>query len=402
MFTRQKNIFVLVVTLVISLTLFCAYSVNAEVRGVTDKEIKLGIIMPMTGPGASFGTIAAEATRIYVKYINDKGGVNGRRLNLIVEDDHFSIPQALAALKKLVYRDRVFALIGPGSASFLNVLWKHIEKEKLPNMTPVMPEIVFIPPKRHIFGVMDIYPNQMKVLVDYMIKDFKLQKPRVAVVYPDTETGKIDLIPTIERLKRYNITPVTKEVLNPGVIDATSQVMNIKRYKANAIVHAGSFPMMTVVLLQDLKKYGLKIPVFGSWGVMVTEEINTIAEASSQFYTVHAMSPWYGKGPGVEEMRKLALRYHPGTEKPYRGAMYTHFWVMNAVLVEGLKRAGRNLDEEALINALESIKNYDTGGLSGSISYSSENHKGGDSWKIYKADRISRKYIALTDWRTAD
>jgi len=398
----RKAVFVLVVTLVVSLTLFCAHAVNAEVRGVTDKSIKVGVIFGMTGPAADIFVHLAEATRTYIKYINDKGGVNGRQLNLIVEDDRYSIPPAIAAFKKLVYRDRVFVLIGPGSASCLNVLWKNIEKEKLPTMATVTPEIAFIPPKRYIFGAMDIYPNQIKVLVDYMIKDFKLKEPRVALVYPDTEAGKIDREPAIERLKRYNITPVTKEVLNPGAIDAATQVMNIKRYKANAIAHVGTITSTTITLLRELRKMGLEIPVFGSWGAMLTEEINTIGKAANQFYAVHATSPWYSKGWGLEEMRKITLKYHPGTEKPYRATTYGHGWILNTVLVEGLKRAGRNLDEEALINALESIKNYDTGGLSGPLSYSAESHKGGNSWKIYKADPNSGKYAPLTGWRTAE
>ncbi|RJP60216.1 MAG: hypothetical protein C4549_00920, partial [Deltaproteobacteria bacterium] len=319
------------------------------------------------------------------------------------EDDRYSIPPAIAAFKKLVYKDRVFTIQGPGSASILNVLWKHIEKDKLPTMTGVTPEIAFNPVRRHIFGVMDIYPNQMRLLVDYMIKDFKLKEPRVAVVYADTEAGKIDLAPTIERLKRYNLTPVTKEVLNPGAIDATTQVMSIKRYQANAVVFPGTIPTTVTPLLKDLRKYGLKIPVFGSWAAMLTEDVNLLGEAADQFYSIHAVSQWYDKGHGVEEMRKITLKYHPGTEKTTpRGSMYTHAWIMSNVVVEGLKRAGRNLDEEALINALEGIKNYDTGGLSGPITYSSASHKGGNSWKIHKADPIGRKWVPLTDWRTAE
>jgi len=235
--------------------------------------------------------------------------------------------------------------------------------------------------------------------VDYMIKDFKLKEPRVAVVYPDTEVGKIDLAPTLERLKRYNLKPVTKEILNPTAIDASSQTMGIKRYKSNCVVHVGTITPTTFILLRDLKKFGLKVPVFASWGAMLGEELNAMGDAASRFYTVHASAPWYGEGDGVTAMRKITLKYHPGTEKPYRGAIYTHAWVMATMLAEGLKGAGRNLDEDAFISTIENLKNYDTGGLCGPINYSSTNHKGGDSWKIYRADPVRGKYVALTDWR---
>jgi branched-chain amino acid transport system substrate-binding protein len=168
------------------------------------------------------------------------------------------------------------------------------------------------------------------------------------------------------------------------------------------VLHVGTITPTTITLLRDLRKMGLNIPVFGSWGAMLGEEMNTIGEVANQFYSVHAHSPWYDKGHGLEEMRKITLKYHPGTEKPYRGTIYTHGWLCNSVLVEGLKRAGRNLDEDALVSALESIKNYDTGGLSGPISYGSSSHKGNNSWKIYKADPTGGKYAPLTGWRTAE
>ncbi|MDY7034153.1 MAG: ABC transporter substrate-binding protein, partial [Thermodesulfobacteriota bacterium] len=185
-------------------------------------------------------------------------------------------------------------------------------------------------------------------------------------------------------------------------VDASSQVMSFKRYKVNCIAHVGTITPTTITLLRDLRKLGLNVPVFGTWGAMLGETMNEIGEPAKQLYSVHATSPWYDKGPGMDFMRKITLKYHPGTEKPYRGTIYTHGWICNVMLVEGLKRAGRNLTEDALISALEGIKNYDTGGLCGLITYSSTSHKGGDSWKIYKADPVNRKYVPLTEWRTPE
>ncbi|MEW6615536.1 MAG: ABC transporter substrate-binding protein [Thermodesulfobacteriota bacterium] len=395
----RKDVLLVVGLLVTIFLIYSSLSHAKEVRGVTDKSIKVGVILPITGPAASLGVPAADAIRAYIRYVNEHGGINGRQLNLIVEDDRYSIPPSIAALKKLVYRDKVFALLGPGSASQVNVLWKGIQKDKLPTIPVATPEIAVIPLKKYIFIIIDTYAGQVKALIDYMIKDFNLKEPRVAVVHPDTEAGKIDLAPTLERLKRYNLTPVTKEILSPDAVDASTQVMSFKRYNANCVLHVGTITPTTITLVRDLRKLKLNIPVFASWGAMLGEEMNAIGEAANQLYSVHATSPWYGKGPGIEEMRKITLRYHPGTDKPYRGTIYTHGWIMATVLVEGLKRAGKNLDEEALVSALESMKNYDTGGLCAPITYSSESHKGGDSWRIYKADPAAGRFIPMTDWR---
>ena len=383
--------------------LFIGRNVRAsEVRGVTDNSIKVATIAPVTGPAGSLGLLWVEATKNYIRYVNDNGGVNGRQLDLIVEDDRYSIPLSLTAFKKLVYKDKIFALIGPSSTGALSLLRDKIRKEKLPTMSFITPEIAFSPPHRYIFGVTDTYPGQVKVLIDYMIKDLKLKEPRIALVYPDVESGKVDMRAALARLGKYDIEPVTKDILTQGAIDATSQVMSIKRSKANVIAYVGGFTATTVTLLRDLRKLGLNVPVVGSYGTMLGEEINAIGKVANQFYAVHATSPWYGKGSGLQKMRKITLKYHPGTGKPCRGTIYTGLWICNTMVVEGLKRAGRNVNGEALIKAFESIKNYDTGGLCGPLSYSPTNHKGGDSWKIFKADPTGRKYIPMTDWRTPD
>ena len=400
----KKRIFLIISVFIFALSVFIYNNTEAsDVRGVTDKSIRIGMLIPMTGPAASLGIHLGNATRNYMRHINEHNGIHGRKIKLILEDDRYSIPPAIAAFKKVVYKDKVFAMIGPGSGSQITVLWKKIQKEKMPTIAIPMPEVAVTPYKRYIFIITDIYPGQMKVLVDYMVNDFfKKKNISVGLVYPDTEVGKIDVVPTIERLKKYNLKPVTKEILNPAAVDASSQVMSLRRYKANCVIHAGTITPTTIALLKGLKKFGLNIPVFASWGAMLGEEMNNIGDAAKKLYSVHATSPWYDEGPGLEAMRKITLQYHPGTEKPYRGTIYTHGWICSTVLVEGLKRAGRNLNEENLINALERIKDYDTGGLCGPINYSSTSHKGGDSWKIYKADPIGKKFAPLTGWRTAD
>ena len=400
---KLKEKLLLVIMLTASIVLTHRHVMGEQkTRGVTDNSIKIGVIMDQTGPAASTLVPLTNAIKNYTRYINEQGGVNGRQLKILVEDDRYSIPPAIAALKKLVYRDRIFALIGPGSASLLNVLWKGMEKAKLPTMAAPSTEIAIKPFKKYLFIFTDTYKGQMINLVDYMVKDYKLKEPRIGLIYPDTEAGKTDLRAALPRLKQYNLTPVTKEILMPGSIDAMSQVMKLRRYKVNYVLNIGTIPPTSVTLLRELRKFGLNIPVFNSYGAMLGEELTRIGDAAEQAYVVHAISPWYGDGPGVADMRETTLKYHPGTEKPHRGTAYTGGWAVEGVLVEGLKRAGKDLTENSLIRGLESLKNFDNGGLTSTISYSSTNHKGGDSARIFKVDSKQGKYVALTGWRKSE
>ena len=124
-------------SLVLFMTLFWStYGSTGPVRGVTDTTIKIGAIMDLTGPVAGDITLPiAEGLRNYMRHVNDMGGIFGRKIKLIVEDDRYSIPAGLAAFKKLLFRDEIFALFGPASTGEARALFGQIEKLKVPNLT---------------------------------------------------------------------------------------------------------------------------------------------------------------------------------------------------------------------------------------------------------------------------
>ena len=373
-----------------------------DVPGVSDKSIKIGLILDQTGPSADIVAPATNGMKCYFKHINERGGIHGRKIDARVEDDRYSIPQAIAAFKKLVYKDNVFALIGPTSTGAVTVLSRHVEKLKIPFLAAIMPEVTVKPFKRYVFICADIYPNQMNVLIDYILKDLNPKQPKISLIYPDNETGKVDTESALKRLKLYGLVPVSREVLNPGSLDAGSQVMSVRRTKASHVILCGQIPQPTIVLLRALRKYGVKTPVFGNWATCVEEVVHTVGEAAKRFHAVNHMMSWYDDGQGVAQMRKITLRYFPGTEKPYRGKIYTGGFVVGKVMVEILNRAGRDINREGFIEAMEGIRNLDMEGLCGPISFSPTNHKGGNTWKMFKADTENGKFNPLTEWRRSD
>ncbi|MDY7034510.1 MAG: ABC transporter substrate-binding protein [Thermodesulfobacteriota bacterium] len=389
--------------IVVSLVTVGNSSIYADqVPGITDNSIRIGLILDQTGPSADIVAPATDGMKCYMRHINQLGGIHGRKIDARVEDDRYSIPQAIAAFKKLVYKDKVFALIGPTSTGAVTVLSRHVQKLKIPLLAAIMPEITVKPFKKYVFICADIYPNQMKVLIDYILKDLNPKERRIGLIYPDNETGKVDTESALKNLALYDIIPVSREVLNPGSLDASSQVMSLRRAKVSHIILCGHIPQPTIVLLRELKKYGVKTPVFGNWATCVEEVIYTVGEATKQFYSVNHMMSWYDDGPGIAKMREITLKCFPGTEKPYRGKIYTGGFVVGRVMVEILQAAGRDLSREGFIDAMEGIKDLDMGGLCGPISFSPTNHKGGNTWKIFKANPKTGKFMPMTGWRTSD
>ena len=395
------RLFCAICVILVCVLTFMGNGYAGEARGVTGDTLKIGVIGDRTGPATSVSFPIMDAMKNLYRYVNEHGGINGRKVNLIIEDDRYAIPMAIAAFKKLLYRDRILAMMGPGSSAAAITLFRHIEKEKIPTLPIALNEKIISPVKRYIFLPSETYPNTMRLIIDYMIEDLKPQNPKVALVYPDNEAGKLDLESAIERLKLHKLTPVTKEVLNPGSLDATSQVMTMKRYQVNNIVLCGFLAQPAVVLLRELKKFKMDVFVFGNAAAASEEVIDMTGSAAEKYYAASPFASWYDEGEGVAFMRKVTLKYAPGTEKPYRGKFYTLGWVFAMVLKEGLLRAGRDIDGEQLVMALESIKNFDMKGLSCPASFSSSNHKGMNSAKVFKSDPGSGKLVPVTGWKAS-
>ncbi len=130
-FTGRKLLgTILVVLILVLLNLSLAYA--EEARGVASDTVKIGFIMDQTGPIADTSLPITAGVRNYFQWINDQGGIHGRKIRVLVEDDRYSIPMAFAAFKKLVYKDKVLAILALGGTGQSTALFRSIEKERMP------------------------------------------------------------------------------------------------------------------------------------------------------------------------------------------------------------------------------------------------------------------------------
>jgi len=401
--TRRCRL-VLTCLLAMVLTLFSGNisGYAGEVRGVTDNTINIGELIALTGPAANDAYPIYNAIKTYYKYVNDSGGIHGRNIKMIVEDDRYLVPSAIAAFKKLVFKDRVLYLQGPTASSQLVALMRQAEKEKIPIISVTLGEKIIEPFKRYNFTVASLYGDQQAVVFDYIMKDLKLRNPRIAFVYPDNEYGKMAIDAARENAKRYGIKMVTEEVLNVGDIDATSVIMNLKRAKPDYVINQG-YVITTIAFFKDSKKYRLKTNFIGTYGACTEDAIKMLKGSEITTYLGnHCYSSWYEDEPGIARMREITLKYHPGTEKQHNKLypkFYTLGWLQTNIYVEALKRAGRNLNAETLVDALETFREVDFGGLSGPVTYTSKSHKANSYSRMYKADIDKEVFIPITGWR---
>ena len=367
-----------------------------EARGVTDNTIKIGAFVDQTGPAASVGVPAAEGSRMYFRHINDQGGINGRKVEFFLEDDHYTIPGAISAFKKLIFKDKVLSILISGGTGQVTALARHYEKEKVPVITASLAETMTNPLKRYIFTPSASYDDGVKVIIDYIMKDLKAKNPKIAIVHPDNEFGKAGLRATEKYLKKYNLKLISREIIAFGAIDATSQVLSLKRAKADYIIlHEGSAAI--VAFLKGAKNYGLKSKVLGSFYVSSEETISIARNACEGLLAVSPYTYWFDKNPGIVQLRKIVKKYQPMTKPKARN--FTQGWLTSVICAEGLRRAGRDLTPDTLVDAYETFQNFNTGGITSPVSYSKDNHKGGNGNKIFKTDVENERFIPITEFR---
>ena len=368
-----------------------------EVRGVTKDTIRMGHISDMTGPTASTERFLAEGVRNYSQYVNNKGGINGRKLKVIFEDDRYNIPAALAAFKKLVYRDKIFAFIGAGSTGGTTSLFRHIAKEKTPMFNYPVSDIVYLPPKRYVFGHGLTSQDEVRTIYHYILNVLKVKDPKIAVIYPDTEYGKYGRDTARERSKKFGL-KLIEEILAIGSLDATSQVLSLKRAKPDYIILHGP-PSFAAALMRDARKFGLPVKLFiATYFGADDVTVKMAKKAAKNFLGTSNVCTWYDKSPGAEKMRGITKKLHPKVPDSHYARLYTLGWLAAVVMTEGMERAGTNLNSESMVEALESIKALDTKGLCGPISFGPNDRQGMKYTKFFKADVENNAIVPITDW----
>ena len=370
---------------------------SKEVRGVTEDQIKIGVIIDLTGPTSNVGVVMIEAYKNFIRNINDGGGIHGRKIRLIVEDDHYSIPAGIAAFKKLLFKDQIMAIMGPVSVGEIKVLFRHIEKHKIPVLPWAPDKSVREPFKRYIFPTNGYYANELGVLFHYILNELKPVNFKMAFCYPDVESGKALRDWALDWAKFFGL-KLHLEVIPIGAIDVTSQVLSMKRAR---ITHAiiGHVAPGVAAVLKDMRKFGLNIPSYGLSAGCTEDVIRIAGKATKNYLSTSAYSSWYEDSPGMEKVREVSIKYNPDAEKSYRIKSYSIGWIVPTILCEGLQRAGRDLNNEKLVDALETMKEFDTQGICSPISFTPTMHYGLRYNKIFKTDPEKVELVPITDWR---
>jgi ABC-type branched-subunit amino acid transport system substrate-binding protein len=369
----------------------------APVPGVTDTEITIGITGPLSGPAAAWGTIAL-ASEAYANHVNAQGGVHGRKLKIVLKDDGYNPGRAVANFNEM--KDSVFAVIGTVGTAVLNANKDLVAETGLPLIYPLGNVQVFAKqPREKVRSVFQVYPDyadEAEFLVGQAAKLEKVKK--LGFFGQNDDYGKQGLDGAKRGVAKNPGVSIVGEVFYE-VTDRElgTQALKMKESGAEAVLiyatatHAAG-------LVKEMAKVGYRPKIFASF---------TLYDRDTMFRLLGDL--W----EGAYYDSALALRGEPAADKVIEIVLKNDpklkgregFCVQGAanvlILVEGLKRAGKDLTREKFLAAMATIKDYNEEGLVPGITFGPDRHHGLNAVRLMRAGKATDATPnQITPWQT--
>ena len=346
--------------------------------GITSDTIKLGMFAPMTGSMAVGSLTLLGATAIY-KSVNDAGGINGRKIELVVEDDGCDPNKTISAVKKLMSQDNVFMIHGGWCSG--TALAAKPEFERAPGFPWMIlgaaSAAITKPTLPNVFQPIATTDTVAKAMVDFALS--KADTKRIAIISHSDEWGKSHLEPLLANLKKAGVEPVETAYRERGSADATSQILRIRNAKPDFVLAVLYAPELTLYV-RDAFKYNLKVPIVTTQGVSAEDMVKRVgnAAATSEMFVFYPLDSTL-EAPGMQKWIDMFKKYNPGA--PVETLSFLGSTGTLAV-VEALKNAGPDISRAKVIAELNKITNFNPGISSGSLTFTPEIHAGISTGKM--------------------
>lgn len=342
------------ITLVFGFTIAVSGVWAKNSPGITDDSILLGAYQPMTGKESTYFRMGKGAD-IWFKYINEQGGIHGRKIIYKMVDDSYNPSRTKILVKQLIERDKVFALVSPlGSAPTAAVI-DYIVKKKVPLVgagTGAKKNVSY--PSKYVFPLYPSYFMEGQQLVRFAKE--QLGAKTVSLLYQNDPSGKTHIEGIKSVLDKYGVKLVAVEPYEKDELDVSSQAIKIK--SANPDVHLCSCaPEHAAKFYTERQKLGMKMPVinvFFGKSPKVAELAGNAAVEGVYFTTI--FRDVNDKDEEMTRFLRLLKKYYPN-EQP--DAIHLWGYVGAQVASEAFQRMGRdNITRDRFVETLESIRNW--------------------------------------------
>ncbi|MDI6725545.1 MAG: ABC transporter substrate-binding protein [Smithellaceae bacterium] len=384
-----------ILVIMLAVLFFAVANQAAAVDGVTDTEVTIGITNPLSGPAALWGTTALGA-KAWADYVNDRGGVHGRKINVLLRDDGYNPARALANLTEM--KGKVFAVAALLGTAIVHTTKDFFAENKIPLITAYGDVRIFEKyPKDKLRWVFISYPdyiNEAEYLTDYAVKGLGAKK--ISLFYQNDDYGKMGVEGAKMALAKLPGRAALGATIPYDVTERAlaTHALKLKEGGADTLL-IYTTPTHGALILKEMAKVDYRPKVLTSFPL--GDPIMYAIAGADVWEGVYPAAPANSSLPGEPEADRvieILKKYEPKIVGKEYLALFGATSMMN--VVEGLRNAGRNLTPESMIKGMEMIKNWKPEGLGAPVTYGPDRRHGVNGTRLTRAEK--GKHVPLTDY----
>ena len=363
MLSKQKTLVAALSTAVIAFaaTTGSALAQKKYDTGATDTEIKIGNIMPYSGPASAYGVIG-KTEAAYFNKINAEGGINGRKINFVTYDDGYSPPKAVEQARKLVESDEVLLIFNPLGTPSNSAIEKYMNAKKVPQLFVATGATKWDEPKQFpwTMGWQPSYQSEARIYAKYLLKE----KPdaKIAVMYQNDDFGK-DLLKGLkdglgDKAASMIVAEESYEVSEPTI---DNHIVKLKSSGAD-VYFSMTTPKFSAQSIKKVAEIGWKPMYFQSnVGASVGSVLQPAGFENAQgilsaAYAKDGADPQWDNDEGMKKFYAFLAKYVPEANKADGSVVFGYGQAQTVVQV--LKQAGDNLTRDNIMKQAASLKDF--------------------------------------------
>jgi branched-chain amino acid transport system substrate-binding protein len=382
------------IVLVVVLCLSVSSAWAEKVRGVTDTEIKIAVLTDLSGPGRYAGPAHVEAAKDAVAWINDMGGLHGRKIKLIIEDNGLMPSSTMNAAKKVIFKDEVFAIaFNLGSAGSRAII-PLCEESKVVLMPHGANKDFYSPGNKWVFVPYTVQYDMAARAAEYVLE--KNKNARIGMIYQDDDFGKEGLAGARAAANFMKSKIVKEASYKTGTVDFSPHMAAMKEAKVDVIL-LWTYLAQSAAIIKERAKMGWNVDLISDNTTSTPMLFPLVGELAEGYMVVSALAQSnFTNLPGVKRIREINRKYgNPAKtldDPLFSSSNYFLLFTYLEAMAQGIRNAGRNLTPETLIKGLESVKDYDMGGVFPNITFGPNRHVASFSSVIIRANPKNRLF----------
>jgi branched-chain amino acid transport system substrate-binding protein len=364
------------IRLVVAFAMLVVLAVSAtaadSVRGVTDNEIVIGTYTDLSGVTAMWGVNNSNAWRMVFDEVNAEGGVNGRKIKYIVEDNQYQVPRSVQAANKLINRDGVFMMVANGGTPMNNATMPDQLAKGVPNVFPLTSARSMYEPFHHLkFGLAASYYDQMRAGVKYFVE--QRGKKTICGMSQDSDFGRDVMDGARDELKVLNVKLAAETLHKSTDTDFSASVARLHDANCDLIL-LGTIVRDTIQIVAATRKVGWNVEFLGQ---AAAYDEAVAAAPGGLTEGVYAMTPILFAQPDDPRpaVHDFVTKYKAAFGREPNFAAQIGYSAAQIVVL-GLKNAGRDLTVDSYVKGMESIKDYHDAFGSPAMTFSDTKHQG--------------------------